>query len=174
MSLFPRTLQQQSLDGKPTVRVRGFAIADVLGEGFELLTLEGLCIVEAVFSMIRESWTPVIRIRMAASGVMSMTSSGSSICNYFRFYCSYRIPENWSCILSHNMEKAHNTPPCCANWSENPVPACKNCGEVVTQQYVRVFAPDELETVRVCPSCEDKLRDGAEVREAQRPRSTNG
>ncbi len=51
--------------------------------------------------------------------------------------------------------------------------ACENCGGFVTEQYVRVFAPTGMENVRVCPNCEDKLRDGAEVREAHSPRHTN-
>lgn len=50
---------------------------------------------------------------------------------------------------------------------------CENCGEFVTDQYVRVFAPTGMDTVRVCPNCEDKLRDGGEVREAQSPRHTH-
>ncbi|WP_199268395.1 DUF7563 family protein [Halomarina oriensis] len=47
---------------------------------------------------------------------------------------------------------------------------CQNCSSFVTEAYVRVFAPDEMETVRVCPNCEDKLRDGAEIREARSSR----
>ena len=43
---------------------------------------------------------------------------------------------------------------------------CQNCGGFVTEQYVRVFAPSGMETVRVCQNCPDKLRDGAEIREA--------
>lgn len=50
------------------------------------------------------------------------------------------------------------------------VPRCNNCEAFVTEQYVRVFAPDEMDTVRVCPHCEDKLRDGNDVREARAPR----
>ena len=50
---------------------------------------------------------------------------------------------------------------------------CENCGGFVTEQYVRVFAPTGMDNVRVCPNCEDKLRDGAEVREAHSPRHTN-
>lgn len=50
------------------------------------------------------------------------------------------------------------------------MPACANCGGFVTDAYVRVFAPSELETVRVCPECEDKARDGAEVRDTHAPR----
>lgn len=51
------------------------------------------------------------------------------------------------------------------------MPQCENCESFVTEDYVRVFAPDGMSTVRVCPNCEDKLRDGAEVRQA---RSTRG
>ena len=50
------------------------------------------------------------------------------------------------------------------------MPACENCDGFVTDNYVRVFAPPEMDTVRVCPHCEDELRDGAEVREAYSPR----
>ena len=50
------------------------------------------------------------------------------------------------------------------------MPNCANCESFVTEAYVRVFAPDELESVRVCPNCEDKLRDGAEIREARSSR----
>ena len=54
------------------------------------------------------------------------------------------------------------------------MPSCKNCEVFVTEQYVRVFAPSSMDTVRVCPNCEDKLRDGAEIREAHSSRHTNG
>jgi hypothetical protein len=50
------------------------------------------------------------------------------------------------------------------------MPECENCGEFVTDQYVRVFAPNEMETVRVCPQFSDMLRDGGDVREARVPR----
>ncbi len=50
------------------------------------------------------------------------------------------------------------------------MPECGNCGAFVTTQYVRVFAPSELETVRVCPECPDMVRSGNDVREAQSPR----
>jgi NAD-dependent SIR2 family protein deacetylase len=50
------------------------------------------------------------------------------------------------------------------------MPACENCDGFVTDSYVRVFAPPESETVRVCPNCEDKIRDRGEVREAHSPR----
>jgi hypothetical protein len=50
------------------------------------------------------------------------------------------------------------------------MPDCRNCGGFVTDRYVQVFAPTGFETVRVCPNCEDKLREGAEVREAHSPR----
>ena len=39
--------------------------------------------------------------------------------------------------------------------------------------YARVFAPPEVHGVRVCPNCEDKLRSGAEVREAHSLRHTS-
>lgn len=38
------------------------------------------------------------------------------------------------------------------------MPECLNCGSSVSMRYVRVFAPDGEETVRVCPSCPDKKR----------------
>lgn len=50
------------------------------------------------------------------------------------------------------------------------MPECQNCGSFVTEAYVRVFAPNGMDQPRVCPECEDKLRDGAEVREARSPR----
>lgn len=51
------------------------------------------------------------------------------------------------------------------------MPDCQNCGSFVTRQYVKVFAPAGLEAPRVCPDCPDKLRDGAEVREARAHRN---
>jgi len=51
------------------------------------------------------------------------------------------------------------------------MPSCLNCESFVTENYVRVFAPTGVDSVRVCPSCEDELRDGAEIRKA---RSTRG
>lgn len=50
------------------------------------------------------------------------------------------------------------------------MPECQNCGSFVTDEYVRVFAPEGHNNPRVCPSCEDKLRDGAEIREARSKR----
>lgn len=47
------------------------------------------------------------------------------------------------------------------------MPTCQNCESFVTAAYVRVFAPPTEETVRVCPHCEDKVRDGADVRETR-------
>lgn len=41
---------------------------------------------------------------------------------------------------------------------------CNNCESFVTETYVRVFAPPDHDTVRVCPSCEDLVRDGSETR----------
>lgn len=48
---------------------------------------------------------------------------------------------------------------------------CDNCGSFVTETYVRVFAPTDEESVRVCPHCEDMVRDGAEIRAARSRRS---
>ncbi|WP_459821509.1 DUF7563 family protein [Halorubrum luteum] len=50
------------------------------------------------------------------------------------------------------------------------MPECRNCSSFVTERYVRVFAPPEYETVRVCPNCEDMVRDGAGVRKARSKR----
>ncbi|CAJ51239.1 DUF7563 family protein [Haloquadratum walsbyi] len=50
------------------------------------------------------------------------------------------------------------------------MPHCENCGSFVTAEYVRVFAPEELDRPRVCPNCDDKVRDGADVREARATR----
>ncbi|WP_435065195.1 DUF7563 family protein [Halobaculum sp. EA56] len=47
---------------------------------------------------------------------------------------------------------------------------CQNCESIVTEQYARVFAPDDAAGPRVCPRCEDLVRDGAEVREARATR----
>jgi NAD-dependent SIR2 family protein deacetylase len=52
------------------------------------------------------------------------------------------------------------------------MPECENCGGFVTDQYVRVFAPTGMTTVRVCPNCPDLLRDNGTVREAKSPRDT--
>lgn len=50
------------------------------------------------------------------------------------------------------------------------MPTCQNCGAFVTPEYARVFTPDNEEAPRVCPHCDDKIRDGAEVREARSTR----
>jgi NAD-dependent SIR2 family protein deacetylase len=48
-----------------------------------------------------------------------------------------------------------------------PMPECQNCGSFVSRDYVRVFAPEGFEDARVCPQCEDAIREGAAVREAR-------
>ncbi|WP_438267184.1 DUF7563 family protein [Halorussus gelatinilyticus] len=53
------------------------------------------------------------------------------------------------------------------------MPECQNCGSFVTEAYARVFTPREIDDPRVCPECEDKIRDGSEVREARSPRNTS-
>jgi len=50
------------------------------------------------------------------------------------------------------------------------MPHCGNCERFVTDAYVRVFAPPGMSTVRVCPRCEDMVREGGDVREAKAPR----
>lgn len=47
------------------------------------------------------------------------------------------------------------------------MPTCQNCGAFVTKAYARVFTPADVEEPRVCPECEDRIRDGADVREAR-------
>lgn len=46
------------------------------------------------------------------------------------------------------------------------------CLTSVSEQYVWVFAPTGVDAVRVCPTCPDKLRDGADIRVARRPESS--
>ena len=50
------------------------------------------------------------------------------------------------------------------------MPKCDNCDSFVTERYVRVFSPAHLDTVRVCPRCEDLVRDGNETRTARSTR----
>jgi len=45
------------------------------------------------------------------------------------------------------------------------MPNCQNCGGHVTDRYVRVFTPEDLDAPRVCPNCPDLTRDGNTVRE---------
>ncbi|WP_264781928.1 hypothetical protein [Haladaptatus sp. T7] len=52
------------------------------------------------------------------------------------------------------------------------MPECQNCGSFVTTAYARVFTPPDVTNPRVCPNCEDKVRDGANVREARSSRGT--
>jgi hypothetical protein len=37
---------------------------------------------------------------------------------------------------------------------------CNDYDGFVTDSYVRVFAPPDLETARVCPNCENEIREG--------------
>ena len=50
------------------------------------------------------------------------------------------------------------------------MPDCQNCGAFVTKDYARVFTPNDHDDPRVCPECEDMIRDGNGVREARSPR----
>jgi formylmethanofuran dehydrogenase subunit E len=45
---------------------------------------------------------------------------------------------------------------------------CLRCGEFVTENYVRVFALEGEDGPRVCPHCEDAVREGTGVRLARR------
>ena len=50
------------------------------------------------------------------------------------------------------------------------MPSCENCESFVTEAYVRVFAPNGRETVRVCPSCEGLIREGNHTRPSRSKR----
>lgn len=50
---------------------------------------------------------------------------------------------------------------------------CQNCGAFVTDAYARVFTPSGVDQPRACPDCPDKIRDGAEIRDARSPRRTD-
>lgn len=50
------------------------------------------------------------------------------------------------------------------------MPECQNCDSFVTDRYVKVFTPQDVDEPRVCPNCPDKLRDGNDVREARATR----
>ena len=52
------------------------------------------------------------------------------------------------------------------------MPDCQNCGAFVTNDYARVFTPNDQDNPRVCPDCEDMIRDGHGVREARSPRQS--
>ncbi len=54
---------------------------------------------------------------------------------------------------------------------DSTMPECQNCGAFVTQAYARVFTPDGMDRPRVCPHCEDLVRDGAGVRKARSTRN---
>ena len=50
------------------------------------------------------------------------------------------------------------------------MPECQNCSAFVTAAYARVFTPTGTENPRVCPQCKDKIRDGAQIRDARSTR----
>jgi hypothetical protein len=50
------------------------------------------------------------------------------------------------------------------------MPECQTYGRFVTDQYMRVFAPTGMDTVRVCPNCPDMVREDGDMREAKSPR----
>lgn len=51
------------------------------------------------------------------------------------------------------------------------MPTCDNCESFVTAQYVKVFTPPDVDQPRACPRCPDKVRSGAEVRDARAERN---
>lgn len=50
------------------------------------------------------------------------------------------------------------------------MPECGNCGSFVSQEYIRVLVPEDVSDPRVCPFCEDRIRDGTQVRAARSSR----
>lgn len=54
------------------------------------------------------------------------------------------------------------------------MPGCGDCEGLVTEQYVKVFAPNRFDTVRVCPNYEGKHSEGTEIREAYSSRQVYG
>lgn len=48
---------------------------------------------------------------------------------------------------------------------------CQGCGAAVSEQYARVFAYEDEETVRCCPWCEDVVRRDGKVDEAKAART---
>lgn len=45
------------------------------------------------------------------------------------------------------------------------MPECQNCDSHVTERYVKVFTPRDVEEPQACPQCPDMVRSGATVRE---------
>lgn len=45
------------------------------------------------------------------------------------------------------------------------MPKCQNCGEHVTEKYVRIFCPADRDHPKACPHCPDLMRVGTDVRE---------
>ena len=61
--------------------------------------------------------------------------------------------------------------------TDGPGQRCQNCDSHVTKHYARIHAPEgeEEKGPRVCPNCEDKVREGdGTVREARAPRRASG
>ncbi|WP_420825954.1 DUF7563 family protein [Halococcus salsus] len=71
------------------------------------------------------------------------------------------IPERESLSSSNPIPSGKSNKPALST------PNCDNCGALVTQQYVRVFAPTGMVTVRIRPGCPDMLRDDGGIREAK-------
>ncbi|QSG04191.1 DUF7563 family protein [Natranaeroarchaeum sulfidigenes] len=50
------------------------------------------------------------------------------------------------------------------------MPHCQNCDSFVTVDYARVFTPRGVDEPRVCPQCDDLIREGNDVRKARSSR----
>jgi len=54
------------------------------------------------------------------------------------------------------------------------MPKCQHCEAHVTADYVRVFSANGQDDVRVCPNCEDRVRDKhGKPRQARADRDTD-
>lgn len=47
------------------------------------------------------------------------------------------------------------------------MPECQNCGEFVTEEYVRVFVPENIDRPRCCPWCDDMVREDGKPRKTK-------
>lgn len=50
------------------------------------------------------------------------------------------------------------------------MPDCQNCGAHVTEQYAKVFTPNDVDQPRACPFCPDRVRAGDGFRKARSQR----
>lgn len=43
------------------------------------------------------------------------------------------------------------------------MPNCQNCGSFVTETYVRVLEPEDIDEPRCCPDCDDLTRRNGKI-----------